>query len=98
MEQHYIHNKTIVNDKGIHKPCVEYTVEGTCSSYTTVMTKEDFIKAYVKFILIPNIKNRQKFDGKQFFGHNITDEYLENKLVEAYVSGNFESYHLLDLV
>lgn len=98
MGQHYIHNKTIVDDKGIHKPYVEYTVDGRCSSYMTVMTKEDFIRAYVKFILIPNIRSRQKFDSKKFFGHNITDEYLENKLVESYISGNFESYHLLDLV
>ena len=43
MGQHYIHNKTIVDDRGIHKPCVEYTVDGQCSSYMTVMTKEDFI-------------------------------------------------------
>ena len=98
MGQHYIHNKTIVDDRGIHKPCVEYTVDGQCSSYVTMITKEDFIKAYVKFILIPNIRNRQKFEGNKFCGDNITDEYLENKLAESYISGNFESYHLLDLI
>ena len=98
MGQHYIHNKTIVDDKGIHKPCVEYTVDGQCSSYVTMLTKEDFIKAYVKFILIPNIKNRQKFDSKKFFGDNITDEYLENKLVESYINGNFENHDLFKLV
>ena len=98
MGQHYIQNKTIVDDKGIHKPCVEYTADGQCSSYTTVMTKEDFIKAYVKFILIPNIKNGQKFDGTKFLGENITDDYLENKLVESYMSGNFENYNLFKLI
>lgn len=98
MSQHFVHNKTIVDDKGIHKPYIEYTVDGTCSQYTTVMTKEDFVKAYVKFILIPNIRNRQKFNGKKFCGDNITDEYLENKLVESYMSGNFESYNLFELV
>ena len=38
MEQHYIHNKTIIDEKGIHKQCVEYTVDGQCSSYVTMIT------------------------------------------------------------
>ena len=98
MSQHFVHNKTIVDDRGIHKPYVEYTVDGQCSSYVTMITKEDFIKAYVKFILIPNIKNTNKFEGTKFFGENITDDYLENKLVESYMSGNFESHNLFKLV
>ena len=98
MGQHYIHNKTVIDDKGIHKPCVEYTVDGQCSSYVTMLTKEDFIRAYVKFILIPNIKNTNKFEGTKFLGENFTDDYLENKLVESYISGNFESYNLFKLV
>ena len=98
MSQHFIHNKTIVDDKGIHKPCVEYTVDGQCSSYITMLTKEDFVKAYVKFILIPNIKNNNKFSKTNFLGDNITDEYLENKLVESYINGNFDSYNLFKLV
>ena len=93
----YIKQEHNVDESGIHKPCFGYTLDGQCA-YETVLTKEDFIRAYVKFILIPNIRNRQKFDGTKFFGDNITDEYLENKLVESYMSGNFESYHLLDLV
>ena len=98
MSQHFVHNKTIIDDRGIHKPYVEYTVDGTCSQYMMMLSKEDFIRAYVKFILIPNIKNTNKFEGKTFFGDNATDEYLENKLVESYISGNFESYDLFKLV
>lgn len=94
----YIKQEHKVDELGIHVPVVEYCDETTTSLYQTVLTREDFIRAYVKFILIPNIRNRQKFDGTKFFGDNITDEYLENKLVESYMSGNFESYHLLDLV
>lgn len=98
MSQHFVHNKTIVDDKGIHKPYVEYTVDGTCSSYITMLTKEDFIRAYVKFILIPNIKNTNRFEGTKFLGENITDDYLENKLVDSYMNGSFESHNLFKLV
>lgn len=94
----YVENKSFVNDKGIFIPLQAYTPEGCASDYQMVVSKKDFIRAYVKFILIPNIRNKQKFDGTKFLGDNITDEYLENKLVESYISRNFESYHLLDLV
>lgn len=94
----YIKQEHKVDDLGIHVPVVEYCDETTASLYETVLTKEDFIRAYVKFILIPNIKNTNKFEGTKFLGENITDDYLENKLVSAYMSGNFESYNLFKLV
>ena len=94
----YIKQEHKVDELGIHVPVVEYCDETTTSLYETVLTKEDFIRAYVKFILIPNIKNTNKFEGTKFLGENITDDYLENKLVSAYMSGNFESYNLFKLV
>lgn len=93
----YIKQEHKVDELGIHVPVVEYCDETTTSLYETVLTKEDFIRAYVKFILIPNIKNANKFKGVKFF-NNITDEELGNKLVESYMSGNFESYNLFKLI
>ena len=94
----YVENKSFVNDKGIFIPLQAYTPEGCASDYQMVVSKKDFIRAYVKFILIPNIKNTNKFKGTKFLSENITDDYLENKLVNAYMSGNFESYNLFKLV
>ena len=93
----YVKNNSYVDDKGIFIPVKAYTPEGCASDYQMIMSKKDFIRAYVKFILIPNIKNDNKFKSVRFF-NNITDEELENKLVESYMSGNFESYHLFKLI
>ena len=97
MSTKYVKNESYVDDKGIFIPLKAYTLEGCVSDYQMIMSKKDFIRAYVKFILIPNIKNDNKFKGVKFF-NNITDEELENKLVESYMSGNFESYHLFKLI
>ena len=97
MSTKYVKNESYVDDKSIFIPLQTYTPEGCASDYQMIMSKKDFIRAYVKFILIPNIKNDNKFKGVKFF-NNITDEELENKLVESYMSGNFESYHLFKLI
>ena len=93
----YVKNESYVDDKGIFIPLQAYTPEGCTSAYQMTMSKKDFIKAYVKFILVPNIKNDNKFKGVTFF-NNITDEELENKLVDAYMNGEFTSYDLSKLV
>ena len=97
MSTKYVKNESYVDDKGIFTPLQDYAPEGCASDYQMIMSKRGFIRAYVKFILIPNIKNDNKFKGVRFF-NNITDEELENKLVESYMSGEFNSYNLFKLV
>ena len=47
----YVKNKPIVTDDGIYMPVNEYSQEGTQSAYRCVMTKEQFVEAYNKWIV-----------------------------------------------
>lgn len=46
----YVKQEPQVTDDGIYMPEREYVLEGTCSKYRMVMTKEMFIEAYNKWI------------------------------------------------
>ena len=97
MSQHFVHNKTIVDDRGIRKPYVEYTVDGTCSQYTTVMTKEDFIKAYIKYILIPQIKYKE---ANSKHTSTLVRDYdgIEKDLLDLFLNGGIGGGDLLELL
>ena len=85
MGQHYIHNKTEVTDKGIFKPCVEYTVDGTCSQYVMILSKEDFIKAYVKYIKAPTVFENQSMIAKAEGANMPSLEEIEECLIAQYL-------------
>jgi hypothetical protein len=48
----YIKQEPQITDDGIYMPEREYVLEGTCSAYRMIMTKEMFIEAYNKWIKI----------------------------------------------
>lgn len=43
-------NKIQVREDGIYSPCCEFSEEGTETNYRLMMSKEDFISAYNKYI------------------------------------------------
>lgn len=43
-------NKIQIRDDGIYEPCCEFSEEGTESNYKLMMSRDDFIKAYNKYI------------------------------------------------
>lgn len=46
----YVKQEPEITDDGIYMPEHEYVLEGTCSKYRMVITKEMFIEAYNKWI------------------------------------------------
>lgn len=46
----YVKQEPKITDDGIYMPELEYALEGTCSNYRMIMTKEMFIEAYNKWI------------------------------------------------
>lgn len=91
----YVKQEHKVDELGIHVPVVEYCDETTSSIYQTLVTREDFVKSYVKYILMPQVKANMKLKGSTWL--NTTDEKVEQELVEGFLTKNFKNY-LLELL
>ena len=91
----YVKQEHKVDEYGIHVPVVEYCDETTSSIYQTLVTREDFVRSYVKYTLMPQVKAKMKLKGSAWI--NTTDEKVEQELVEGFLTKNFKNY-LLELL
>lgn len=46
----YIKQEPYIDDTGLYLPCEEYVPEGTASAYRMVISKEQFVEMYNKWI------------------------------------------------
>ena len=67
-------NKIQVREDGIYSPCCEFSEEGTESNYRLMMSKEDFVTAYNKYINNDSSKDSKLPDKDSYF-RSMMDTY-----------------------